>query len=108
MNETIVRLPNGDFTTKKYLEGNAVIEIITVTVHEFSIGDAEDPDLYAAEPLIKWENSEEGQWITAHALETPIWQRQIDHTLMGYRYKILAKLKDKDFTFWSLKYRKLS
>lgn len=105
MNETIVNLPNGDFTTEQYLEKNS---ILTVIVHTFSVGDAEDPDLYAGAPLIDWQNSEQGKWIMEHAVETPSWHRSIDQSFMGYQYKIIAKLNPKDFTYWSLKWQKLS
>ena len=32
----------------------------TILVHEFIIGDVEDPEIYAADPLLKWQESEEG------------------------------------------------
>ena len=82
------------------------MEIKTVVVHSFSVGDAEDPDLYAAVPLIDWEKSEQGQWIMEHAVDTPVWQRHVDHQTYGYRYKIVARLTDRDYTFWTLKWAK--
>lgn len=75
-----------------------------IIVHEFTMGDVEDPDLYAAQPLWEFEKSEKGQWVTAHALESPIWQRQIDYTTFGYRYKVAARLTEQDITYFLLKY----
>ena len=75
-----------------------------VIVHRFTMGDVEDPDLYAAEPIIKWQNSEQGSWIMEHAVESPIWHRMIDHSSFGYTFVIRAKLKDVDYTFYQLKW----
>ena len=109
MNNTIIPLANGDFTTKEYLDKNSSVDlqiesVKNIIVHSFSMGDVEDPDLMAAEPLIKWESSDQGQWIMANAIETPIWHRVVDHNAMGWRYTITAKLNAKDYTFWVLKW----
>jgi hypothetical protein len=40
-----------------------VVRFSDICVHEFTMGDVEDPDLYAAQPLIEWEKSESGQWV---------------------------------------------
>ena len=81
-----------------------VHRIHEVTVHRFTMGDVEDPDIYAAEPIIKWQNSEQGAWVMEHAIESPIWHRMVDHVSFGYTYVIRAKLKDVDYTFYQLKW----
>jgi hypothetical protein len=81
-----------------------VVEIKEVVVHTFSLSDVDDPDLYAAEPLLAWQNSESGQWIMEHAVEQPVWHRMLDMSIYAYKYKITAKLTDKDYTFWCLKW----
>ena len=87
------------------VNGQDVVEKIhKVVVHTFGVGDVEDPDLYAAEPLHKWEHSEKGQWIMANAVETPIWQRTPDVAMYGHRYAVIARLRDKDLTWFKLKY----
>jgi hypothetical protein len=68
------------------------------------MGDVEDPDLYVAEPMYKWEHSEEGQWIMKHSDPTPSWHRIANVNTMGYTYKIRAYLKPEDYTFWKLKF----
>ena len=75
-----------------------------VVVYSFTLGDVEDPEIYAAEPLLKWQKSEQGQWVMAHAIETPIWHRQQDYQIFGYRFAITAKLKGRDYTFWAMKW----
>ena len=68
------------------------------------MGDVEDPDLYAAQPLWNFEKSEKGQWVMEHALESPVWQRQIDYTTFGYRYKVAARLTEQDITYFLLRW----
>jgi hypothetical protein len=74
-------------------DGNTdrVEEVKELIVHTFNVGDVEDPDLYAAEPLFEWEKSEPGQWVMKHALETPSWYRAVDFHTFGYKYHIKAK-----------------
>ena len=89
---------------KYVLVGDRVEEVKIVVVHEFSMGDVEDPDLYAAQPLSEWEHSERGQWIMKNACDIPTWHRMADHTSFGYRYKITAKLMGPALTEWLLRY----
>jgi hypothetical protein len=92
--------------TYKYMQiGDRVEEVREVVVHEFTMGDVEDPDLYAAEPLLKWERSEEGQWIMEHAIETPAWYRIPDSMQYGYRFQVRAKLAGPRLTEYLLRHR---
>jgi len=76
----------------------------TVIVHTIRMGDVEDPDLYVAQPLYEWQESEQGKWVMENSAPTPSWHREVDSHSMGYRYTIRAYLKPKDYTFWKLKY----
>ena len=84
--------------------GNKAVKFSDVAVHSFNMGDVEDPDLYAAQPIYEWQQSEMGKWVMERAVDTPEWHRHIDHTTYGYRYAIVAKMKDIDYTFWQLKW----
>jgi hypothetical protein len=84
--------------------GDRVEEVKTVVVHEFQMGDVEDPDLWAAEPLINWEKSDKGQWVIKNACDTPTWHRSADPMTMGYKYRITAKLTGPALTEWLLRY----
>lgn len=81
-----------------------VVEVKRVVVHKFRMGDVDDPDLYAAEPLMEWQNSEMGKWVMERAVDTPEWHRHADYSTYGHQYAITAKLKAKDYTFWELKW----
>jgi hypothetical protein len=76
----------------------------TVTVHSFAMGDVEDPDLYAAQPLYDWEHSEQGEWVMNNAVETPSWHRMPDPYGYGYRYEVRAKLQGARLTEWLLRH----
>jgi hypothetical protein len=88
----------------KLVNGEAV-KYSDVKVHEFNMGDVEDPDLYAAQPLSEWQNSEIGQWVLEHAVETPFWHRVTDPYNYGYKYYIIARLAEKDQLYWALKWK---
>ena len=81
-------------------------KIKEVVVHTFTMGDVEDPDLYAAQPLHEWEKSDRGQWIMAHAVDTPEWHRMADPISYGYKYEIRAKLTGPALTEWLLRHAK--
>lgn len=88
----------------KLIDGK-VVTIKEITVYQFLVGDVEDPDLYAGEPLYKWQQSEMGKWVMSHAVETPVWHRMIDHTSYSHKYVIRAKLAGKDLTYFYLKWK---
>ncbi len=83
-----------------------VHKIHRVVVHEFTMGDVDDPILYASQPLLDWQNSEQGQWVMSNAMETPEWHRYEDMHSWGHKFYITAKLKDKDYSFYLLKWGK--
>jgi len=83
-----------------------VVKLSDVIVHSFAMGDVEDPDLYAAQPIYEWQESEMGKWVMEHAVETPFWHRHVDPSTYGYKYYIIARLKEQDQTYWALKWQK--
>lgn len=83
--------------------GDRVEECKEVIVHTFTVGDVDDPDLYAAEPLIEWEKSEAGQWCMKNAADTPTWHRMVDNISYNYRYQIRAKFMGPALTEWLLR-----
>lgn len=84
---------------------NNVVRISNIVVHEFTIGDVEDPDLYAAQPIWEWQDSEAGQFVLTHAVDKPYWSREVDHNSYGHRYRIIARLSEPNQTFFRLKFK---
>lgn len=83
-----------------------VDEIHKVVVHKFDMSDVEDPDLYAAEPLWNWQQSEAGQFVMKHAIDKPEWHRHMDPMFMGYRYIVVAELEAKKLSEFYLRFDK--
>lgn len=77
---------------------------VELVVHTFRVGDVEDPDIYAAEPLWNWQNSEAGKWILDHAVETPVWIRMPMPDYFGHTFIVRAQLLEQDAVFYQLKY----
>lgn len=93
-----------DRVRKRIREDGSIEELHRIVVHSFSVGDAEDPDLYAAQPMWEWQESEKGRWVMKHAIEKPIWQRDVDFNTFGHRYRIVAELPDARATEYYLKW----
>jgi hypothetical protein len=87
----------------KIINGN-LVKISDIVVHEFRLGDVEDPDLYAGGPLYEWQQTEAGKWIMENAVIKPFWNRMIDPLTYGWRYVIVARLKESDQIFFKLKF----
>lgn len=95
--------PRNKYNVIQTPEGDRVEECKEVIVHTFTMGDVDDPDLYAAQPLIEWEKSKAGQWIMRNAADTPTWHRMADPVTYGYKYQIRAKLMGPALTEWLLR-----
>lgn len=76
---------------------------IKVCVHKFSIGDVDDPEIYAAQPIWEWQQTEAGKWVMENSTDT-YWASATDHTTYSYQYKIIATLTEKDHTYYALKW----
>ena len=84
--------------------GDRAIRFRDVCVHEIRMGDVEDPDLFVAQPIYEWQESDAGRFIMEHAVDKPYWTRGIDHSSYGHLYRIVARLSEQNETFWSLKW----
>jgi hypothetical protein len=127
VNDTIIPLPTGDFTSTRWLKNHyydtkhlgqpkgiklnkymiiedRVHEVHSVIVHRFRMGDVEDPDLYAAQPLWEWQQSEMGKWVMERSVETPMWHRNQNPASYHTDYAVQAWLKGADYSFWVLKW----
>jgi hypothetical protein len=87
----------------KVIDGN-VVKLSDMVVHRFRIGDVDDPVLYAAEPIWQWQQTEAGQFVMENAVEPPWWVRHVDHLWYGFEFAIMARMRESDQTFYTLKY----
>ena len=74
-----------------------------VTVHQFNMGDVEDPDLWAAQHLVEFETSEKGKWVMENTID-PTWNRSIDHSHYGWHYTITTSMTEQQLIYYKLKY----
>lgn len=77
---------------------------VKIIVHRFRLGDVDDPEIYAAEPIWQWEQSEVGRWVKEHAVEVPSWQIRVHHETYSHEGIIRAEFTEEDATFYSLKW----
>lgn len=87
------------------LINDRAVKISDVVVASFDVGDVDDPDLYASQPIYEWQKSDAGKWVMEHAVEQPFWHRETIPWLMGHRYHIVARLKESDELYWTLKWK---
>ena len=74
-------------------------------LHEFTMGDVEDPYLYAAFPISEWQDTEKGKWVMANVIEQPVFHVQPNPETLGYRVVITGRLNPQAETFFRLKYK---
>ena len=74
-----------------------------VLFHSFNLGDVEDPELYAAVPILEWEKTEQGQWVMEHAHD-PTFHIHTDPSCFGFKVTITGVLEERDEVFYRLKY----
>lgn len=71
--------------------------------HSFTMGDVEDPELYAAQPLYEFMQTEKGKWIKENCPDPQYRVRQ-DAQSWGYRIDVYGPLDSKSAFFFKLKY----
>jgi hypothetical protein len=75
-----------------------------IVAHRFKVSDVEDPDLYAAEPIHEWQQSEVGKWLMENSKPEPVWTRDFDPLTFSHVYAIKGYLTPENYTYWKLKY----
>ena len=77
-----------------------------VIVHEFVLSDdCDDPEIFAAQPIWNWQQTEMGRWVMENALDSPYWCKVFDYDNYQQKYKIVAELTDKDATYFCLRWK---
>lgn len=88
-----------------YKDGSLTIEEYhKIVVHRFKLSDVEDPDLYAAEPIYNWQQTDAGKFVMENATEQPIFHRHVDYASYGYEYAITAILEKKKLSEYLLRW----
>lgn len=86
--------------TKYRVFGDEVYE--RKVVHRFRLGDCEDPDLYIAQPIYEWQQTEQGKWVMKHGKE-PVYHLNADPITYGHLVVITAYITPKRWTEYVLR-----
>ena len=80
--------------------------VVKTLLHEFVMGDVEDVEIYAAEPIWRWQQTEAGKWCMENCIpDSIVWMTSIDHHTMGHRIVIQGEMTAENYTYWQLKYQ---
>jgi hypothetical protein len=71
--------------------------------HVFSMGDVDDPEIYAAMPINEWQGTEKGKWVMKHCPD-PQFRIGSDAQSWGHKVSIYGPLEDKDAVLYMLKW----
>lgn len=92
--------------TESFEEGHIVVnEWHKVIVHKFNMGDVEDPEIYAAEPILRWQQTEQGKFIMAHGKDHTF-HIGPDFNTYGYQCAIQCEIEAKKLSEYYLKWGK--
>jgi hypothetical protein len=75
-----------------------------LSLHQFTMGDVDDVEIYVAQPIYEWQQTEQGKWCMEHA-ENLHWLTGFDPTSFGYRITITGDLEDKLATEFLLRWK---
>jgi hypothetical protein len=64
-----------------------------ITFHRFNMSDVEDVDIYVAEPIYQWQQTEQGRWVMEHA-HSLTYNTQVDSMNWGYDVVIRGEIND--------------
>jgi len=73
-------------------------------VHTIQLADVDDPDLYIAEPIYKWQQTDAGKYVMEHSCPQASWHRHMNTNTYGYEYFITAYFTPEQLTYWKLKF----
>ena len=77
----------------------------TIVFHSLRMGDVEDPEIYAAQPMWEWQQTEQGQWVMENCPD-PKYRIEVDPTSFGYRIDLYGNVEDIKATEFYLKWQK--
>lgn len=69
------------------------------------MGDCEDPELYAAEPMYQWQQTTQGRWVMENC-QDPCYRIQPDFNSLGFKIEIYGELEDKQAVEYLLRWNK--
>ena len=77
---------------------------VKIALHQFTIGDVEDPYIYAAQPIYEWQQTDKGRWCMQNCEGEMTMFTMPDHPGFGYKVLIQGELSDKNLTYFRLRW----
>jgi hypothetical protein len=77
-----------------------------VILHNFAVGDVEDPMLYASLAIQEWQQTEKGQWCVEHCEGEMYFCSFADAVSLGYKISLQGQMSEQNYTFFKLKWPK--
>lgn len=71
-------------------------------VHRFTMSDVEDPEIYIAQPIYEWQQTDQGKWVMEHGRD-PTYHINADPITYGYQIVITAHITPKRWTEYVLR-----
>jgi hypothetical protein len=71
-------------------------------VHRFTMGDVDDVEVYMAQPIYEWQQTEHGQWVMKNGKD-PTYHINADPVTYGYQIVITAHITPKRWTEYILR-----
>lgn len=76
-----------------------------LVLHEFKMGDVDDVEIYAAQPIYEWQQTPQGKWCMEHGTNHH-YLTGFDPTGYGYKITIIGDFEDKLATEFLLRWNK--
>jgi|LauGreDrversion4_2_1035121.scaffolds.fasta_scaffold3090359_2 hypothetical protein len=73
-------------------------------VHEFLVGDVEDPEVYAALPIMQFMDTEKGIWCKEHSDDQMTYEVHPNIESLGFKVIVCARFSGVNLTMFYLKY----
>lgn len=74
-----------------------------IVLKTISVGDVEDPEIYVAQPIWEWQQTEQGSWCMRHG-QNLTYHRVIDYSAFANKYTITGDFTDEDYLYYTLRW----
>lgn len=78
--------------------------MIKVIFHKFTLADVDDIDIYVAQPIHEWQQTDKGKWVMENATDLTYYTHPDVHTF-GHNVVIKGKLEEKKATEYYLRWK---
>lgn len=82
----------------------ALEEVYSVVVLSFQMGDVDDLEIYIAQPIWEWKQTDQGKFVIDNTVKQCVIERHIDHFSFGYKIQVRAFLEKKKLAEYYLRW----